>query len=119
MLTMKQLTMLWFDTPRWARGLFLGNVCYVILAVLGFNLIDRSYWDQVWLASVFAPILWPMMGTPISSGIFLYHATWCVFGALFVQLFGESKGMIILACLLYGVGIAVIIYALTHFSFGF
>jgi len=91
--------MLWFDTPRWARGLFLGNVCYVILAVLGFSLIDHSYWDQAWLATILSPLLWPMMGTPISASIFLYHLTWCVLGALFVQLFDVSKGITILACL--------------------
>lgn len=119
MLTMKQFTTLWLDTPRWARGLFLGNLCYIMLAVLGFSLINHSYWEQLWLEAVFAPFLWPMMGTPISSGIFLYHVAWCAFGALFVQWLGEVKGLIILVCLPYAVGITVIIYALTHFSFGF
>ena len=116
---MKQLALLWFDTPRWARGLFLGNLCYIILAVLGFNLINHSFWDQVWLGAVLAPLLWPMMGTPISSAIFLYHAAWCVLGALLVQGLGEVKGLIILVFLPYVVGVALIIYVLTHFSFGF
>lgn len=116
---MKQFAMLWFDTPRWIRGLFLGNLCYIALAVVGFSLIDHSSGDQLWLASVLAPIIWPMMRTPISSAIFFYHVAWCVLGALFAQRFGEVKGIIILICILYVVGIALIIYALTHFSFGF
>lgn len=116
---MKQLTMLWFDTPRWARGLFLGNICYVIVAVFGFSLIDHSYWSQSWLALVLAPILWPMMGTPMNSGIFFYHVAWCVLGALLVQWLGEVKGLIFLLCLPYGVGIAVIIYVFTHFTLSF
>ena len=116
---MKQFATLWLDSPRWARGLFLGNLGYIVLALLGFSLIDHSFGDQMGLFIFFAPILWPMMGTPISSSIFLYHVAWCVLGALFVEWLGEVKGLIILVCLIYAVGIAVIIYALTHLSLSF
>ena len=117
---MKQVAAFWSDSPRWARGLFLGNLCYIVLALVGFNLIDHSFGDQIWLMGVLSPLLWPMLGTPISSKIvFLYHLAWCLLGAIFVQWLGEAKGLLLLILLPYFVGIAILIYALTHFSFSF
>jgi hypothetical protein len=116
---MKRFTTLWFEAPRWARGLFLGNLCYLVIVGIGFTLMEHSYLDQKWLAVVSAPFLWPTMGSPIQPDALIYHSVWCALGALLVQIFGEVKGITILIALIYATGIAVIIYALTHLSISF
>jgi hypothetical protein len=116
---MKQFATLWSDTPRWARGLFLGNLGYILITGIGFSLIEHGFWDQPWPADILIPLIWPLMRSPMGSDLFLYHAVWCGLGALLVQIFVELKGILIMIALPYGVGIAIIIYALTHFSFSF
>lgn len=106
---MKRFSALWFEAPRWARGLFLGNLCYLMVVGIGFDLVKQD------LGLLF-PFLWPTMGSPIQPGAFLYHSVWCALGALFVQVFGEVKGITILISLIYGVGIAILAYVLTQFS---
>jgi hypothetical protein len=119
LLTIKQFATLWSDTPRWARGLFLGNLGSILLTGLGFTLIPHSDRDQTGLFVALAPILWPRMLSTLGSGLLLFHAAWCVLSAILVQRFGEMIGMLIMIVLPCVVGIPVILYDLTHFSFRF
>ena len=105
---MKYFTALWLDTPRWVRGLFLGNLCYVVLVAFGFGLLQNNFAPGM----IFAPLIWLVNLIHLEPRYILYHVAWCVFGALFVQFLGERKGIILLVSLIYGIGIAFLMYTI-------
>lgn len=117
---MERLTALWSRTPRWVHGLVLGNLGFFAnlpLAGLGPLLSRYLGSEQLWPLVLFLALLWPFVGSNAPLNTVLYYGTWSVLGALFVQWFGEVKGMIVAFCLIYAIGIALSLYMLTHISF--
>jgi len=110
---MKQLAILWLDTPRWARGVFLGNICYIVLAVDYFTRLGPR---QYWFFTVWSPFFWPTMRTPMDSWILLNHVAWCVLGAICVERWGEIKGILVSTCLIYSVNFALFVIQFIRFN---
>ena len=115
---MKQLAAFWSGTPLFVRGWFLGNLCYTMLVVLSFVSFNSDYLSESGLAELFALIIWPLTYySPVGPGIFLYHLTWCLLGAILVGRFGSSKGITILAGVMYGIGVLFLICLTLGFFF--
>jgi hypothetical protein len=107
---MNQLALLWSDTPRWVRGWFLGNICYLLVLGVATTLTDWASGGSEWLLWVASVFLWQ-----VEMGALFSHTVWCVLGALFVRAFGEVKGIGILLILMTGIGILVIALFLITF----
>ena len=108
---LKTLTKLWFDTPRWVRGFFLGNLCYIVYAVLTFNPLTYTVGVEI-CCPFLLPMRLPVLDSPIDSQMYSYHLLWCLLAAVLVQLFGEKRGIIILLGGLYVIGIVMALYSL-------
>src|SRR5512138_2586101 len=115
---MERLTAFWIKTPRWVHGLVLGNLgFFAVMAIMGLSPSLSRYIgsEQLWLIVLFLALTWPLVG-PNALFVVGYYGIWCILGALFVQRFGEVKGMILAFCLIYAIGIALSLYMLTHIS---
>lgn len=99
MRAIKHFTTLWLDTPRWVRGLFIGNLIYIGLVELSLSLPYRSL-------GIFLP-LFPITKARFGLHLPMPHLFWCAFGVLLVQLLGERKGIILLIVLMYALGVAL------------
>lgn len=108
---MKTLTRLWSDTPRWVRGFFLGNLCYIVYAVLTFHPLTYNLGTEL-CCFFLLPMRSPFLDGPIDTRMYYYHLTWCLLGAGLVQLFGEKRGIVILLSALYVIGIIMIFYSI-------
>jgi hypothetical protein len=103
---------LWVDTPRWIRGIFLGNLSYLLIIWFAYLI---AWWkiDKLnvigWIATVF---LIPTIGLYLQC---ISHIVWCTLGAIFVGIFGEIKGILLLLVTVIGVGSLILGYAVTHF----
>jgi len=103
---MKHFITLWLDTPRWLRGLFLGNIGYIVFVAFGFNVLQDRYPPSL----IFVPTVVPVMVLNFGSlglRFVLVHIAWCTLGALWVQWLGEKKGIVILMFLMYAIGIVI------------
>ena len=108
---MKPLANLWLDTPRWVRGFFLGNLCYIVYAVLAFNPLAGVFSSEVcWFYILLLPICIPIFDAPLDSRMYYYHLSWCLLGAGLVQWFGEKRGIVILVGVLYVISAILMLY---------
>lgn len=117
---MERLTARWARMPRWGHGLIFGNLCFfAAMAIAGISPLLGSYIgsEQLWLFIILLALLWPLSGSNALFNVVLYYGTWSLLGALCVHRFGEVKGMILAFGLIYGIGLAVTVYILTHISF--
>lgn len=115
---MKQLATFWSGTPYFVRGWFLGNLCYTVLAVLSFTSSNSEDSALSVLADLFALMIWPITYySPSNPGIILYHIAWCLLGAVFVGRFGGSKGITILAGVMYIIGVLFLVCLFVAFIF--
>jgi hypothetical protein len=116
---MESFTALWSKTPRWARGLILGNLCYFAIAGCGLILMipNGDYIDLAGFEIIFIPFLGITTDSYLLPIAFVYYGVWCACSALFVQWLGEGTGMIMLFISMVVLGIVVIIYAFANFSF--
>lgn len=110
---MKAFTALWLDTPRWVRGLLLGNLWYVVLMGFGYGFAQNGSG----VGGFFFPAFLLVREIPLDGRYILFHAIYCVVGALSVQWLGEKKGMLVLLSLIYGMAIIYIIIIIVWLSF--
>jgi hypothetical protein len=110
---MRLIPILWRDTPHWARGLFLGNLGYVALTILYFlQLGPRQYWSL----APGMPFLLLLLDTPMQPRVLLSHVVWCALGTILVPRFGEVKGLLVTAGLIFAANIAYVAYGIMQFS---
>lgn len=111
---MKQIAMLWLDTPRWVRGWFLGSLLYIVYFLAVFGLLNHPSLGTYHL--FLFPILLLFADTPINVPMYMVHFIWCILGAGTVQLLGEIRGLVLLIIGMCAASAAVILYFLIQFS---
>jgi hypothetical protein len=113
---MKALRLLWFDMPRWARGIFLANLGYIVLTVFAFLWFTSVPRHPSWFFVFFLPATYPIAGLSGSSRLLLYHLLWCVWGAVLVSWFGEKKGIMFLVGGHFALSMGISLYGMMRFT---